>query len=634
MIDASDPVLPLFISVEPNPEESLMSVLVRASEANVLGRLDRLKAIAGICNSRVEYIPFTGFPHANVLARLLGIPVESVLTRMHLALEEDAGEYVDWYGTQLPRRWIESRAMRFSPKSLRAGDHHQAIWSVKALTYCPSSMDLLVSACGSCGRKASWATTKSTMRCAGCGGPFTDCPTKTVPVDLREDARHVADLVSPDAMVRARAVRQLPPPFDSWEPGDAFHAVVELGFIANNPRSLHGCTRWKSMSRGGFDDYSVHDIVAGYRFIRDWPGSLENHLTNLTKSRSGTQTLMGTMGKYFGQHAAATPLGDLFRQEVPSLLRKIDAPIRRNQFARDKSSRPEGAASASDISEMFKIDKKVVARLSASSNCCLARSTLRSGVVLYLHAAVARAVELWRGALTFNQAARELGVPAYCIDAFVDAGLLIEVTDADVLLLSEGTRLISKASLNVLASRLDDLPLVPGGETDVVPLLIAMIGILHPTSWVRAVEHILNGQLKLVGRRQRSGPMLSLLLVSDQDLEKLKAADDDMSMPEVTVSGMVAADMLGVSNTLVSGAVKLGLVQGRKTRRRIEVPLSEVRRYRREFIGAEEVVKKTGVRAQDFSAAMRSNGYEPLGQAYNTYFWRRADAKELYPSQL
>ena len=107
-----------------------------------------------------------------------------------------------------------------------------------------------------------------------------------------------------------------------------------------------------------------------------------------------------------------------------------------------------------------------------------------------------------------------------------------------------------------------------------------------------------------------------------------------MPMPEVTVSGMVAADMLGVSNTLVSGAVRLGLIRGRKTRRRIEVPLSEVRRYGREFIGADEVAKKTGVRAQDFSAAMRSNGFEPLGQAYNTNFWRRADAEELYPSQL
>jgi len=188
--------------------------------------------------------------------------------------------------------------------------------------------------------------------------------------------------------------------------------------------------------------------------------------------------------------------------------------------------------------------------------------------------------------------------------------------------------------LNLLAQRLEDLSLAPADETDVVPFLTAMTGILHPITWTKAIDCILNGQLKLAGRRQRTGPILSQPLVTEQGLEKLKKSDEGMPMPEVTFSCMVAADILGVSNTPVSGAVRLGLIRGRKTRRRIEVPLSEVRRYGREFIGADEVAKKTGVRAQDFSAAMRSNGFEPLGQAYNTYFWRRADAEELYPSQL
>jgi hypothetical protein len=100
------------------------------------------------------------------------------------------------------------------------------------------------------------------------------------------------------------------------------------------------------------------------------------------------------------------------------------------------------------------------------------------------------------------------------------------------------------------------------------------------------------------------------------------------------VSGVVAADLLAVSNTLVTGAVRIGLIEGIRGTAQIHIPLSEVRRYGNEFVGAEEILRELGIRSQDLAALMRDAGFEPAGQAYNTYYWHRADVRELLGSQV
>lgn len=584
----------------------------------------------------MEYLPFTGLEDAPAIAGLLDVPLDAVVGRMHPTRpHSSADDYIDWYGTPLPRRYVETRTMRFSPTSLSSKEHHQAVWSIKPVTYCASSMDLLVSDCTSCGHRASWVTTKSTTRCVACGQLFSAISTGSVRANLQLDAQRVACLINPDPMVRADAIRRLPAPFTVWEAGDVFHAAVELGFIASNPIQVPGCPRWKSMTRGGFTTYSVDDLVAGYRFIRDWPRSLDGHLTKLTKGRSGnTRVLMGSMGKYFDRQATHTNLRDLIRLEAPPVLRKFDVPIRGNQVGGSVLARNPGTLTATEVADAFKVDKKVISRLSQSPTCCIAKSPVRSGVVLYDNASVGSAMKLWRMSLTFAQAARMMGIPPYCVEAFIEAGLLVEIIDPDVILLSEGNRLVESTSVKRVASRLEQQVLQPDHGSGSVPFLTGMVNVLHPTSWTSAVHQLLAGKIPITGFRAGRGPILNRFLIMKDTLAHLKDADDRLVVPDFAVSGVVAADLLGVSNTLVSGAVRLGLVRGKKTSRQIEVPLSEVRRYKHEFIGADEVTTKTGVRSQDFSASMRSHGFEPLGQVYNTYFWRRADAKALYPSQL
>lgn len=110
---------PLFIGGDVRAGEGLMSMMVRAAEANVMGRLHRLALFAGVTGTRVDSIPFTRSQDAQKIAQLLSVDAAEVRGRMHpTAPHSSADEYVDWYGTPLHRRYLETRRRRVAPASL------------------------------------------------------------------------------------------------------------------------------------------------------------------------------------------------------------------------------------------------------------------------------------------------------------------------------------------------------------------------------------------------------------------------------------------------------------------------------------------------------------------------------------
>lgn len=623
---------PLFIAGDARAGEGLMSMMVRAAEANVMGRLHRLALFAGVTGARVDSIPFTRSQDAQKIAQLLSVDAAEVQGRMHPAApHSSADEYVDWYGTPLHRRYLETRRRRVAPASLAAFGHDLAIWSVKPLTFCPDSLEHLVDQCPACGRTLTWAKSSSLSQCGSCGRFLVAGQGRRIEGELVDDARRVAALISPCDHERQSALSVLPAPFHEWEAGDVFQAVVELGLVSRSPVASPKCTRWATMSRGGFEDYSVDDLVAGYRFVRDWPHSLRSHLAGLTKSRTGTaRNLMGRMGKYFDSQAPRTPVRKLVRQCVPELIHDLDVPLRVNQFRVDGVARRDDLVSATDAAVAAQTDKKMIARLASSPTCCIAKSP---GTSLYSRAAVVNAFEAWRASSSIWDVAKAIGLPTYCVKALATARMIRDTDNSDAFLLSKDGGLIERVSVGEFCQVIQAVPIQEAGSR-VVPLSEAMTGVLHPETWVRAFEGLLGGQLRKAGLAEGGGRLSDRILVYDQDFEHLRFNDERREPPESAVSALEAATILGVSNTLVSGAVQIGMIVGRQTSVCIEVPVSAVRRYRRDYIGAQEVSRKTGVGSQRFSAMMRARGCEPIGKVHSTTLWRRDDAVRIFPSQL
>lgn len=630
MSSSGSVLLPLFIPADVRPGEGLMSMMVRTAEKNVLGRLHRMAHFAELSDSRVDSIPFTRWNDATALASVLSVGVDHVRERMHPpVLHSSADDYVDWYGTPLHRRYIETRQRRFSLASLSALGHDLAIWSLKPLLFCPDSLELLVDRCGECDRPISWATMSSLSFCDGCKRPMMSDLGETVPVELGADARLAARMVDPDPTVRRGALDELPLPFRSWEAGDVFQAVVELGLVARSPIAPDGCKRWKSMSRGNFEAYSTDDLVAGVHFVRHWPDSLKEHLKEITENRSGPiRILMGRLGKYFDKACSQTPIQRLVQQTVPDVMRQLPIPLRSNQFQTENVQRSADQVTATEAAAHVLSDKKMVARLAGSRRCCIAK---KAGASLYRRSAVEQAFQAWRASIAFRQVAAVLGLQTYCVQSLLDAGLIEAPANVDAALLAQEA-LITKESADRFMLRFARVPL-SGGGSQIVSFREAMRDVLAPDLWVQGFEGLLSGALRLAKYAETDACLADRLYVYDDDFEHLRISDDRRDPPDLSVSASEAAELLNVSNTLVSGAVKIGLIQGMPTKTSVQVPLSEVRRYRRDFIGAQEVKRKAGLSAQRFSALMKARGFKPAGDVYNTLFWRRADAELALLSQ-
>ena len=146
-------IRPLVVETTPFPGECLSSVLVRASEANKLTKPSHMLSLIGLRAQASESVPFSHARATPAIAKLVGASVEAIESRMHQAVEDDLGRSsVHWFGSSIERGHIEAVARRFAPHSLQEGQHYPALWTVRLLDYCPSTLELLVSDCPQCSR--------------------------------------------------------------------------------------------------------------------------------------------------------------------------------------------------------------------------------------------------------------------------------------------------------------------------------------------------------------------------------------------------------------------------------------------------------------------------------------------------
>ena len=158
--------LPLLITVSPKVGESLNSIIARASCENAVERPRVLLNLVGLSTLRPDYIAFTKLEYSEALAQLLSIDSTSFRTFFHPFFDRDsAASLVDWFGTPLPRRYINPQVRRYSPSSLRKSGHHRAQWMIEPLRYCPESLELLSSDCPICGATLGW---RKTLRVTVC----------------------------------------------------------------------------------------------------------------------------------------------------------------------------------------------------------------------------------------------------------------------------------------------------------------------------------------------------------------------------------------------------------------------------------------------------------------------------------
>ena len=613
----------LVATVPPIEGETLISLLVRTSEANVFGGARDLLALAGMTVSRPEFIAFGDVAAANPIARALGQDPAQIHARMHPPSRHKR-DWVVFFDLTVPRRLLEAPVRRCAPAALRLSPHARAAWSLRPLGFCPETMTRLIDRCPRCGARLGWTTCRSVWRCAHCDAcPVTAKPA-SVPEAVRDEARAAAGLLSESGPERASALAALPTPFCDWPAVEAFNAVVEFAWAETTaPDSVVEVDRKNARGCG---ELTPEQLVAGYRFLRDWPGSFEIYLARLYgKSKKNNKVShLGTLARHLNLAVSRGYIGRLIREAYPGALDVARIPCRVFPTSKVGLVSRDSSITAVAAERRFGLMRAQLRRLEFASPTHLVRGRGRGGACLYSLVGLQRLSALRANTLSEKQVARLLGLPVYAIRSLLDAHLLTCEEDHDLRLIYAGELRVHTNSALALKHAIDALPEQPGGEA--APLRLALRHEFRPKAWAKAIQDLLAGRVR-VRAREGSGASLERLRVS---IDEIRAKPAELSDGEVAgeVSCLAAAAMLGTTQQFIAAAVRAGLLPGTLGARRSAIPLEAVRAFDQRFVLPGEARERLRCRAGQAPRQLRSLGLAPVAVVFRVNLWDRGRFEE------
>jgi hypothetical protein len=606
-------IRPLVVSTEPCPGECLLSVLARACEANIFTKPSNLLNLIGLRAQASEAVPFTHTSVAGPLAKLLGTTPQEIESRMHPAVQDefDRSTTINWFGTSVERWYLESRVRRFAPHSLEQFNYFPAIWAVRLLDYCPTTMELLVSDCPSCCRPLGWRACRFLTKCDKCGASLLNAQSSTLPPPIHEHARLGAALVSPTATVRQAALSSLPHPFRTWAPADALVGITTLG-----EAQLSLPISKDSSTRGG----AAAKIAAGLEFVRGWPDSLSRY-TKMSMARSDTISIrsgLGPLGKLFEGSTKKTPIRDLVRSSISVSLGEAVVPTRIFAGGIVSGACRDGMITTLEASKKLGIGRRELRKLEGRSETFLARHNAKGGTALYDDAAISNLRDALSQTVRGDACARQLGIPRYCVEAFTSAGMVkfFQHRDAEIV---SGGHLISKKSIDDLRQRLRERSRTVKGS---ITLCEAMRRNGDPQDWVAVFLKMLSGGIPFQSAGSDSIPLCDALFVQVTDVAccvSRRTSGPDIN--GINISCQTAAEINGTTQQFISAAVKIGFLDGKVGVRNSALPLESVLTFQKKFVFNVEICETFGWHPQSVFSQLSKLGLKPAARIYRTSVW-------------
>lgn len=546
---------PLLGKVFPYADETLVSVLSRSAEANVHKNFAPFVRLIGIDTSTPEYTAFTQCHSAHVVARNIGVDVQEITRRMHVSGGQ--GKYwVDWYGTPLPRGFIEVEKYRFSPKSLQRNSYQRSQWTLRPLGFCVESRELLSTCCPCCGKELVLRYQCPMNECGWCHAALTEATGVLIDRALANDAVAGAKLVDVNENVRRKALCLLPEPFCSWEAGEAFSAVIEMGAITNDTKENSLLSKVK---RGNFCDFSVSTFVDGYRFIKNWPSSFDHYLGLWldTTETADINKCLGPLSRFFRQKAAPTKLRETIRTSVLDSLTKLGVQADRSRRAHVHWMGTAGSINRISASRKYKISLKTLRRLQTSSVterafCCRGRD-------LFDEELLANSIRILRESISTYSAGTQLGLPAFCLPSLRARGLLDKETDRDATVMAQEVlytvESVQRLSAAMLAASTESVE-------DAIPLNEVLRGKFHPDDWADAVAAVLEGRIAISLRRSDGGPQ-KIQVNAAQAMALRCELPNRLAPDDIYVSSVGAASLLGIHDVTVGRLISSGYLNAK-----------------------------------------------------------------------
>lgn len=504
----------------PYPDESLMGYLTRALSVATVDRLSAALRLAGVAQRNPNYLSSSLKNKGEIarIAHLIGCEPSDIVARTHRMLPRTSLVHMmDFFGTGIRPRYMDSRARRVSPRALQCAPYHRAVWGLRVFSFDPATKETLLDACPACRRQLGWRHALGPTACEKCvdkdGLPTVDLRDFEQPlieVADEEALDFVTGLILPDAAGKEAARKLLPTEFSGVSDATIFDTVVAvasalvlcgepdldrrgvelLGRIAPE----HLCLAGRAMIGGqaGFDALcDQFRDVTGKRAGRHGLNKELGHLTDLSRSDFSIDPVLQRSFRTMilrNVHAAiASELGGGEEVAVPLPITRLAAELgTRPEFLRRLSRSGLVAAIRAE-------DGKVPVRMAAGH--------------------VAPIVTRFKEALRPQTAAAILRMPAFALEGLAEHGL-IERLDAPVASMLAAPAAYSIKSVDKLLSNLRAATRSPASGD---PLLMLCTHIcVGATPWTAVIKSIL--ELPGVVRLGRQSFGFDRMMVADRDV--------------------------------------------------------------------------------------------------------------------
>jgi len=292
----------LFRPVTPLPDENLAGLVARAAGANIYPHARDVLDLAGLDTPRPGTIVSRHPDHGIELASVLGTSVDLLRPLFQPDL---GGSQIDFFGTNLRAVHRETRLRRVSPRALADKAYVRAIWSLRPLSFDPSTRETLISQCPVCDGKLGFTKTWGVEFCEHCIGAdedglpapmvdLRDFPQPLVEVDDEEGLDFVTGLIDPSCREREYSLHDA---LTGMSRGDLFEMALAMAsaFAAEEQRipavpEARNRPQTEPLPKG---------IAAAGRILLEWPtgfDALTRRLAQTADQRSGRHGIYKEFG--------------------------------------------------------------------------------------------------------------------------------------------------------------------------------------------------------------------------------------------------------------------------------------------------------------------------------------------------
>jgi ribosomal protein L32 len=296
------------IPTVPLPDESLIGFVARACDDNGHPSVPHVLGLAGFKTLRARFLSVSNSVDLGHLSAFFGCSEEDLRHRFHLPIEVDGclpKTFITYLGSPIRRFLREPALRRVSPTSLRQSPYHRAIWTIRPLSFCPESGEMLISHCPNpaCGKPLAWNYAFGIKFCESCldddSCPTTDLRSFDQPKLLGDDLevyRSIAGLLTPQTP-RAAAI---PSFFQSWNGWEIFDMVVMLAvFLSRRFGDRFHLTGPASFA---LPEWHQNFMIAA-RAVMGWPDSI-SEIVQLMKEKAASRS------GYYGRNKELGPMAD------------------------------------------------------------------------------------------------------------------------------------------------------------------------------------------------------------------------------------------------------------------------------------------------------------------------------------